>query len=180
MSKKTANSGGNRAQRELATADCRTGMAKDQLIFLIICSVAVAVAAVTLAFYFMGSSGDGPNDWQCPKCEYKFAKSGGAGSLVYCPKCEERAAKLSYRICRQCGAKNVASRSRISKEGEAIVLQHEGKDYGMLPPGERQYWIKQPDGSYGWSDWQSSGAMLKEITRTAVCSECGVKLYGRR
>lgn len=54
MSTKISNSLSNSGQRELTGRGLRAGMAKDQLIFIIICAVALAVAAVALVHTFMG------------------------------------------------------------------------------------------------------------------------------
>ncbi len=53
---------------------------------------------------------------------------------------------------------------------------------GLMNPGstEFQYWIPSDDGSYGWSEWISSGdPRMSQFVAALTCEECGELLYKR-
>ena len=181
MSKKTADLCGNGAQREFATTDWRAGVAKDKLIFIIICSVAMAVAAVTLVHFFTGKFTRPPGEWQCLKCDYEFSKKITDMPPIYCPKCGGPAARLYYRICPKCKKENVESRIRLTAEGEAMVAQHGGPGPGYAPASEIQYRVKQSDGSYAWTEWMPRTSLQAQqiYLYNLVCTKCGANLYGQ-
>jgi len=164
-------------------AGMRTGIAKDKLIFIIICVVAMTVAAVTLVHTFSGGVKVAPSLWQCADedCAKKSTTKGGIATAE-CPKCGGKAHRLGYRVCPACDKKVLYCRMELP-EGAA------GPDGGSprLPIGGRQvvylqYWVKQEDGSFGWSShWMLAGSPeAMEIYRKLVCHECGAGLIKPR
>ena len=176
---KTAYSSGNRAERKLATTDWQAGMAKNQLIFIIICSVAVAVAAITVVYTLTGSSSENSGDWQCLQCGYEFSKAKKAEPPINCPKCDGEAVVLEFRDCPECGEKNVISRVRLPKQGEEAVAQPVGggPEFGPLPTV--QYRVKQSDGTYTWTDWMPITASELPLHPYMICTKCGANLFGQ-
>ncbi len=168
----------------------RCGMAKDQLIFIIICSAALLVAAVTLVHYFTGTSEKDIKTWQCLKCSYKFTKKTSEYPPIECPKCGGDAAGTVYRDCPECGKRVLCYRLRLSAQvqaqRDAMMKQAESSGQPasmgpmMNPDMDIQYWIKQADGSYGWTDWMNimaSPQQVQELQKTLRCSECDALLF---
>jgi len=173
-------------------------MAKDKLIFIIICSAAIGVAVITMAsFLFPRSSrARGVRQWQCLNCDDIFKKKTLEWPPIECPKCSGQAVGFSYRTCPQCGEEIVVSRWRLTEAGKAQEkarkAQEEAKGFrgppqgpfgpmGMGPPIETQYRAQQNDGSYGWTDWISSrtpAAVM--IYSTLKCEKCQALLYPSR
>ena len=179
MNKKPVSSHGSRAQRESARAPWRAGMARKQLITVIICSIALVAAVVSLVHFFMSDPNKAPGDWQCPSCDYDFSKNIMETPPIYCPRCDDQAARLFYHNCPKCKEKNVVSRVRITEEGEAALVEHGGPGSGYMPSSEMQYRIKQDDGSYDWTDWSSTiFSRIQELDSYLVCTECDTNLYG--
>ncbi len=158
----------------------RAGIAKDKLIFIIICSASIAVAVVALVY---SSTGDriAATPWQCLDCNYEFTMKTAEPPPIECPKCGGQAVRLNYRICPECGKQNLINRVRLTEQGQAQY--QEIKAAGgptrrmMMLPKESQYWVKQTDGSYGWTPWMPAGspaAMM--LVRSLTCSECGERL----
>ena len=171
------------------------GMAKDQLIFVIICSVAIGVAVVTMAFTrFSGRSGGGIglSQWQClnPDCGYEFSKNTRERSPIECEKCGGQAVRLSRHKCPECGEDVLVSRMRLTEQGQA-QYQNVKESSGQMPvmpmgpgmglPMESQFWVPQADGSYGWTDWVfMAGPQSGQVFSSPKCPKCSAPLYGRR
>ena len=152
-------------------------MARDQLVFLVICGVAVVVAAVAVVHYFSGGSSKiVATKWQCLNCDREFKMKKFVAPPIECPKCDGQAVRLVYRTCPKCKAKVLASRvQRIGGAG-AGGAPGMGGPMGM-PPMQAQFWLKQPDGSYGWSDWMSlASPQARQIHDGFKCTECGASL----
>ena len=179
----------------LAGRDFRSGMAKNQLIFVIICSAALLVAAVTLVHFFTGSSRKATaGSWQCLDCEAAFNKKTRELPPIECPKCSGEAVRVIYRKCPDCGAKVICFRQRLSEQGkaqrDAMKKQDEsgGQPAAMMGPMmmgmdmEMQYRAKQADGSYAWTDWLNplaSPQATQELQRNTRCSECDALLFSQ-
>lgn len=194
MSNQKANSVDRFARRDSAGKGFRAGVAKDQLIFIIICSAALAVAAVTLVHFFTGSS---PKliatSWQCLNCDNEFSKKTSEHPPIECPKCGGEAVRVIYRKCPNCGAKVMSNRIRLSERGkaqrDAMMKQAESTDQPVaarpmmkMPMDmETQYWIKQADGSYGWTDWLGamSPQLAIQLENNMRCSECDALMFPR-
>lgn len=179
MARETANSGGNSAERELTATGSRSGVAKDQLIFIIICAVALAVAGVaTIHFFTGGSMKARPSKWQCmaSDCGHEFTMKKIVKPPIECSKCGSQAARLNYRTCPECKAEVLVWRMRIP--GNAA-----GGGAGMGIMGqamEVQYWLKQSDGNYAWSDWMMAGSpQARQIDANLKCTECGASLVAQ-
>lgn len=185
MHEKTTSVCGRRPQRKSAVVSLRAGIARDKLIFIIICSVAVTVAVVTLAVTQF-SGGDGTRSkwqWQCLEHGHEFSSRTKEMSPIECPKCSGDAVKLIYRKCPKCGENTLVSRMRLTKQGqerrEAMKTEERPRPgISMMGPTgltmEVQFWYKQEDGSYAWSDWVPMGRRY----RGQVCLKCGASLYG--
>jgi len=176
----------------------RSGMTKDQRIFVIICSAALLVAAVTLVHFFVGSSRKDSIDteWHCLACGNDFGKKTkksafGTPPLANCPKCGGEAARVVYRKCPICGEEVQCYRLRLSKTGHAQKEAMEGQSQSTGQPMVRgpqsmaldteiQFRVKLADGSYGWTDWMNSmGEQQKAAQEDVRCSECGALLFPR-
>ena len=184
------DSGGNYAQRGLAGAGFQAGVAKDKLIFIIICTAAMLVAAVTLVYFLTGDSEIPTGDWQCLKCAYTFSKKTTEKSPIDCPKCGGDAVRQYYHKCPECGKKVLFCRVQLTKEAQAqrdaMLKQAEtAGQKAVLPPEatmsmpmDIQYWAKQPDGSYGWTDWMlPAPPQARQLKSSLQCSECGANLF---
>lgn len=148
----------------------RPGVAKDQLIFIIICSVALAVAAVTMVSFFTGGSKKTqPSQWQCLEHGHEFTIKKMAMPPIKCPKCDGEAVRLDYRTCQACGEKVLVARMRLMPQTPG----------GVLPqPWHIQYWVKQEDGSYAWTPWMFGGSPQDmQVEQSLVCTKCGESLY---
>ena len=174
MSNRIGNSRSNRVQLKSLGAGLRAGMAKERLIFIIICSAAIAVAIITLAYSFKGEPTIPTKKFQCLDCDYEFTEKTTKIPPVECSKCGGQAAELSYRSCRECGEEVLISRLRAI-QGEA---QEQSSGSGMLGAFEVQYWGKQEDGSYGWTQWMSVGSPESiKLSAGLQCSKCGARFY---
>jgi DNA-directed RNA polymerase subunit RPC12/RpoP len=182
MKKQNARFGGKYGQRS-ATMGWRAGIAKDRLVFIIICLAAIAVAGVVLVISL------GPRrpkamalDWQCLACNDEFSTGAKTSDVVLsidCPKCGGKAVRMQYRKCPECDKQVVMYRMRLTEEREAefkaLVDKKKEQDalrakqreqgifmpekpgqfhmYALVMPVEFQYWVKQANGNYGWSPW---------------------------
>ena len=185
MNEQTLSSGGNLIHRRFAGPGLRAGMAKDTLIFVIICSAALVVAAVTLLYSFRGGETVYPVKWQCLDCASEFSKKTAELSPIKCPKCGGQAVRLGFRACPECKKQVLVSRTRLTEQGQAqrdaSAGQQDGGRLGIIMrPKEIQYWFKQADGSYGWTPWvpvASPAAMQFEMN--LQCNKCGASLFFR-
>ena len=194
MTKRTCIGMDKNRQRGFSGEGLRAGMAKDQLIFVIICSAAIGVAAVTMAFtLFSGGSGGkiGPSQWQClnPDCGYEFSKDTREYSPIECGKCGGQAVWVNYRKCPECEEDVLVSRTRLTEQGQA-QYQNMKESPGKMPvtpmgprmslPMENQFWVQQADGSYGWTDWVfAGGPQSRQVFSSLKCPKCSAPLYGR-
>lgn len=175
----------------------RSGMAKEQLIFVIICSVALLVAAVALIHFLTGSSGTGnvTSAWQCLACDSEFSKTTTEMPPIACPKCDGQAVRVMYRKCPSCGNQMAVNRLRLSEADKARrdamatkLAESPGTAparppmMGLMNMQETQYRVKQQDGSYGWTDWMSgslSPRVAMEWQRNMRCSKCDALLFSK-
>lgn len=173
----------------------RSGMAKDQLIFTIICSSAVLVAAVTLVYHLTGSSGNRitAGSWQCLGCGFEFKKKTRVLPPIECLKCGGDAVRVTSRTCPSCNAKVPYYRISLTEQErtqrDAAQKQAEpsersvtmgGSPMMMLPPMVRQYWVRQADDSFAWSPWMSAGSPeATQLEREMRCPECDGLIFPR-
>ena len=162
-------------------------MAKDKLVFIIICAVALALAAVTVVLFFTG----GPvkrldTTWQCLDCNYDFSKKTNELPPIPCPKCGGQAVRVTYRDCPSCGKKVLRLRIRLTEEAQAQreAMQKQAETTGqptvpmMIPPTDVQYWVKQPDGKFGWTAWMLAvSPEAIQTQRDVRCSNCDALLF---
>ncbi len=87
MNKRMVVSGGGFLRRKFAGSAWRAGIAKDKLIFIVICSVALTIAAVTLTISFTSDKPLRTVEWQCISCNYEFASKSAEIPPIECPKC---------------------------------------------------------------------------------------------
>ena len=189
------------ARRYFAGRGLRSGVAKDKLVFIIICSAALLVAAVTLVMFFTGTSRRGirSTSWQCLKCGDEFTKKTSQYPPIECPTCGGEAVRLVYRECPNCGVKVLCNRVRLSEQGQARlaaileqqaktdgapVPQDSGRTPGMMPvfdlDTQMQYRVKQADGSYAWTDWvaaMSSPQQAMQLRSSMRCPECDALVF---
>ncbi len=182
-------------QRGFSGEGLPAGMAKDKLIFIIICSAAIAIAVVTMAFtLFPGRSGSKirPSQWQCLDCGHEFSKDTREPSPIECEKCAGEAVKVNRRKCPECGEDVLVWRMRLTEQGQAqyqkmkelsgqmpVMLMGPGAAMGL--PMESQLWVQQDDGSYGWTDWfVASGPQMGQAYSFLKCSKCDAPLYRPR
>lgn len=196
MSNQKANSVDRFARRDSAGRGFRAGVAKDQLIFIIICSAALLVAAVTMVRFFTGSSKKGATaiSWQCLSCGDEFSKKTSERPPIECPKCGGEAVQVSYRKCPSCGAKVMCNRLRLSERGQAQrdAMKKQAEATGrpvaavsgpmmMMPMDmEIQYRLKQADGSFAWTDWMpaaGSSQRAVQLQNYMRCTECDALLF---
>ena len=194
MTKRTCIGMDKNRQRGFSGEGLRAGMAKDKLIFVIICSAAITVAVVTMAFtLFSGRSGGriGPSQWQClnPDCGYEFSKHIRERSPIECEKCDGQAVRVNRRKCPECEEDVLVSRMRLTEQGQA-QYQNMKESSGQMPvipmgpgmdlPAEMQFWAQQADGSFGWTDWIFSGdPQIGQVFSSLKCPKCSAPLYGR-
>ena len=175
-------------QSDLAGAGLRSGMAKDKLIFIVICSAATAVAVVSLMSQFLPHRGaPSLQSWQCLKCEQIFESRTQQLPPIDCPECGGEAVSLRWRKCPACGKKAPMCRVRLTQGGRAQyaqVLANSPKGGGVPGPMERgpmsmlpseiQYLQKQSDGKFGWSPWlRMESPRTQQFRRNWECPECG-------
>ena len=175
-------------------AGLRSGMAKDKLTFLIVCSVAIAVAVIAMVISFLPgeSSQTGENQWQCEGCDARFELETSELPPIKCPECGGEAVGLSHRFCLTCREDVLVSRWRFTAEGKARHEDLEARGLtganalpplaaGLSSPREVQYWVRQDDGSYMWSEWlNSNGSVARELQVDLTCEKCGQLMSGRR
>jgi len=157
----------------------RPGVAKDQLIFIIICSIALLVAAVTLVHFFTGGKKTMASDWQCLECSKEFTLKKAFTPPVKCPACGGEAVRLGYRICPECGEKVLAYRIRMSEQaqGPGGPGMPPGMMGPMMQPMDMQFRIKKEDGSYEWTPWISGAApQAQQMFGNLTCPKCGQSL----
>ena len=189
MNEETSSTREDIRTRKLGHATVRSGMAKDQLIFVIICSAAIGVAVVAMAFSLFSGGSRGkirPSQWQCLDCSADFSKKTRERSPIECEECGGQAVRVNRRKCPACGKEVLVSRMRLTEQGKAQYKAAQESSGGapMLPMGpgmdfqsEIQFWIPQPDGSYGWSQWMAAGPGMGSAFSSLTCSECGAPLY---
>ena len=192
MNEQMGTSLGNCMRRKFTGPGLRAGIAKDQLIFTIICSAAIAVAVVALV-YSLTRSKVPTTPWQCLDCNYELSMATTEMPPIKCRKCGGQAVRLNYRICPECGKQNLINRVRLTEQSQAKREEIEaagGRQEQdrrpsmigpvatiMMLPKECQYWTKQTDGSYGWTPWISAGSPAAiQCERKPPCSECGAGL----
>ena len=186
MGTQSSNSDCGYARRQFRGSGSRPGVAKDQLIFIIICSVALVVAAVTLVQFFRGGSKTRATAWQCvdPNCghEFNIKQMVMDAPVVECPKCGGPAAMLRYRPCPACEERVLIGRMRTSGQAPAAGPGGPGMGMDMMRPMDIQYWLKQDDGTYTWTPWMSAGSpQTMQIEQNLICPKCGKGLsYLRR
>jgi len=92
------------------------------------------------------------------------------GPSVKCPDCGAEAAKMGREFCPKCKKMSIIIRTRLTIESQQAVA--ETKIQPILPR-DIQYWVKQSDGSYKWSDWMLKGSdMAQQVWRDLQCPEC--------
>ena len=165
------------------------GKITDKQVFIIICSAAIAVAAVVLGGFFMGGPrlGAVPN-WECLECGHKFFQGGQKPPLppIDCPEGHRgQAVMLGYRICPDCHTRILYSRMRLTKEYAERIQQL--RDQGYEPtaqetvdwPREVQFRLLDTDDQWtDWVLWRSPEA--SKIQATLKCPKCGRALYVQR
>lgn len=160
----------------IQASNSRAGVAKDQLIFIIICSVALAVAAVALLTFFSGGGRKTvASEWQCLDCDKTFTLKQTQPGAVTC-KCGGEAACLVYRDCASCNKKVLVYRVRMPEQPEGAGGPGGPPGMGMMgmAPTEMQFRIQLEDGTYDWSDWMSSASPeLQQVLANMLCPECG-------
>jgi DNA-directed RNA polymerase subunit RPC12/RpoP len=179
-----------RTAKEWTGLSSRSGIAKNQLIFIIICSAAIGVAVVTMAIH-LWSGGSGARraaSWQCLKCNAEFTKKTTEMPPIACEKCDGQAVSLNRLACPKCEEEVLISRMRMTEQGKA---QHEARKAQMdggrppMPPGmgmmgglpmEMQLWVRGTDGNYAWSKWTPS-SVAGQYYSSLTCEKCGASLY---
>ncbi len=169
---------GNCGQAGLAAMGLRSGIAKDKLVFIIIFSAAVAVALVTMLTYLLsGPKLGAPVPWQCVDCDYEFSSRTVTLPPIDCSKCGGQAVRTYYRSCPGCKKEVILLRQRRSSQDQAQPAFITGRPGGWSPAMEFQYWHKQPDDSYAWSDWlHPLSPPALQIKADLQCPYCGAKL----
>lgn len=187
------------SHRFFATQKLRSGLAREQLLLIIVCSVASTVAVVSLLYFLVFDDAfrkqvDLP--WQCLECGNAFASKTNDFPPIPCPKCGGQAVQVAHRTCPACGKKVVAFRLRLTTEGqarrEAALEQAEangqsgaGLKYNVMtmgpPPLDHQYWVEQPDDSFDWTPWINANSLQAQQIRSNLrCYECGADLTRRK
>ena len=187
MNEQTIVSGGKSCRRKVAGSAWRAGIAKDQLIFIIICSAAIAVAAVTLVVYLTSGEQMRTVKWQCISCNHEFASKSAETPPIECQQCGGQAVRLTYRTCPECKKEVLVSRARLTEQGQAKRDASRDQSDGKIPgmgetlPMEIQFWLKQADDTYKWSEWvpTNSPHLLQQYGTRLQCSECGAGLSSR-
>ncbi len=173
----TSSLGVKSRRRQLPGVGLRAGIAKDKLVFIIICSAAVAVALVTMLTYLLsGPKLGAPVPWQCVDCDYEFSSRTVTLPPIDCSKCGGQAVRTYYRSCPGCKKEVILHRQRRSSQDQAQPAFIPGRPGGSLAM-EFQYWHKQPDDSYAWSDWlHPLSPPALQIKADLQCPYCGAKL----
>lgn len=191
MSEYTANSVSNCAHPRATVAGLRPGaINRDQLIFIVICSLAVSVAVVAMVLFFTGGPKVRAAKWQCLQGGHEFRSATSDYPPIDCPKGDGEAVELLYEKCRQCKEKTLVARIRLTaqalaqrdtawKQAEEAGKPHkptkDGHSLGRsAPPMDAQYWIKQADGSFAWSPWvEISSPQAAQLRAVLQCTHCG-------
>ncbi|NIA07138.1 MAG: hypothetical protein GWP14_05805 [Actinobacteria bacterium] len=177
MGNQSSNSDCGYVRRQSRDSGLRPGVAKDQLIFIIICSVALAVAAVTMVRFFTGGSRVPSSQWQCLDCGKEFTVKKITAQPVKCPKCGGEAARLGYRTCPACGEKVLVLRVRVSGQAPGGGPAGGPPGLGMMSPMEIQYRVRQEDGTYVWTPWMFAGSpQAQQVDSSLICPKCGERL----
>ena len=186
MSNQTANSGDNCVQREFAGVGLRAGIAKDKLIFIIICSAALAVAVVSMVRFFTSSKYPDMT-WQCLDCNARLTLEIEEFSPIECPKCDGEAVRVLYRNCPNCGKKVLYYRIRLTAEEQD--KREARRAAGQPEPGpmtrratELQYRVKQADGSFDWTPWiavdtPEGQRQVRQFYDSLLCPNCDAPLF---
>ena len=170
---------------------CRPGLARDQTIFITVCSIAILVAVLALAsFVRSGSSTPFVGDWQCLECGRTFASKTLMPGPIDCPTCSGQAVKLIYVNCPQCGRRVLTCQMRLTepaqREFDSYQAAHsEELAAGRFPkivfrlPMQARYRIRQPDDSYRWDEeWlYTESERAQELRSEIKCSHRGTQLY---
>lgn len=185
MKSKTASLANQSGRRKSSAMGLRAGIARDQLIFVIICLAATAVAIIALVIFFMPARTQATSvDWQCLECNYKFnIKTTGPITAVHCPKCSGQAVAVRYGKCPHCGKHVPMYRCRMSETEQEQGLNMPGVSgplgmHTQRVPEVIQYWIGQADGSYGWSRWMgTTDPQIGQARADSRCPQCRAKLF---
>ena len=182
----------NYREAELTGTCLRQGMARDKLIFTIICVAAIIVAVAALVSFFMPRKARIIGvPWQCLKCNYEFNEKTLELPPIACPKCGGQAVRVSYRKCPRCGKVILESRMRLTEQSQtqyqALKSQQQNQARGgpvemsaRMLPMEVEYRVKQADGNYGWSPWVGMNTpKAQQILAGLECPECGGQLLQR-
>ena len=173
----TSSSRVKNTERQLSDVGWRAGVARDKLIFVMVCSVSIAVALVSiLVVTLSGPQAGSATTWQCLECECEFTTRTLQMPPLPCPKCAGQAVKVHYRTCPGCKKPVIFHRQRQSNNDLGQMDFSPGRPAGVAPM-EFQYWHEQRDGTYAWSDWMHplSAAALK-IKADMECPDCQAKL----
>ena len=177
-------------RRKATVVSFRRGKITDKQVFIIICTAAILVAAITLGNFFLGSGlrlKSVPN-WECLECGHKFSQSGQRLPLppIDCPQGHKgQAVMLGYRVCPDCYTQILYSRTRLTKEFAEEVQRL--RDQGYEPteqeavnwPREVQFRLLDTDDQWtNWVIWRSPEAV--QIQADMKCPQCGASLYPKR
>ena len=177
-------------KRQLPGSGWPRGALEQKTVFIIICVVAIAIAAVAIGSHFLGGGAGGigsRDNWQCLKCDHTFFDATLDPSPIECPKCGGDAVKLGYRTCAECKKKILVSRSRLREDAAAAYRQRKAQGQAPMPmemmawPRDVQWRVQQADGSYGWTEWMPrNSAEDRQVRETIKCPKCGANLYKYR
>lgn len=180
-------SGGSRTCRIPAGAGFRAGAMEDKQVFIIICSVAIGIAIIAMGWYLFGGRGRSRGDtmtFECLSCNAAVTAENTAEPFAKCPECGKYAARVSRAKCPACEEISLYSRTQLTKEGAAGYEAMKAQGGGNVPPmmmmggagfpQDVQYWLKQSDGSYAWSEWVPLGSQKAlALQNQYVCPKCG-------
>ena len=121
MTRKRFSSAGNYSRQQFSGAGLRAGVARDKLIFIIICSAALVVALVSLVQFWVGGPEGISSQWQCLNCDHKLDVKEMAISPIECPKCGGEAVRLGSALCQQCKKEILYRRVCDSKPPEGAA-----------------------------------------------------------
>ena len=176
------------------SGNLRPGLARDQTIFISICSAAILVAAVALvSFVRSQSSMPFVGDWQCLQCGQSFDSKSLLPGPIDCPECPGQAVKLIHKECPKCGKTSLVCQMRLTESAQKEFADYQASHAqelaaGQFPkivfqlPMEARYRIRQPDGSYTWhQDWlYTESAQAQQIRADQRCPHCQAPLYPAR
>ena len=176
------------------SVNLRPGMARDQTIFISICSAAILVAAVALVF-FVRSQSSTPfvGDWQCLQCGQSFDSKSLLPGPIDCPKCPGEAVKLIDKECPKCGKTSLVSQMRLTQSAQKEFANYQASHAeelaaGQFPkivfrlPMEARYRIALPEGKSSWHEqWLFTGSdQAQQIRADQRCPHCQAPLYPAR